>query len=80
MFLVSVYCKSTWGLIIDARGLSCSFLNMPFNSTPTMCLSVCEPAKFELQEIKRGSIFMSRWLRRDLLCRHIRYGQRWRLL
>jgi len=30
---------------------------MPFNSMPIMCLSVCEPAKFELQEIKRGEYF-----------------------
>ena len=33
---------------------------MPFNPMPIMCfLSVCEPAKFELQEIKRGEYIFS---------------------
>jgi hypothetical protein len=55
--LVMTLCYWVCRLIIHARGLSCSFLNMPLNSMPIMCLSVCEPAKFELQEIKRGEYF-----------------------
>lgn len=68
------------GWLLMPEDWAVHFLTCPLIPCP-LCACLCvNQRSLNYRKSKEGSIFMSRWIRRDLLCCHTRYGQSWRLL